>query len=130
MDGKLFLAYMFGALFIGGLIGVTIGQPYPVHLEEWERESFITQLENKDLILADSIEDWEQYAEDVKQHEIDACTDEKRELTDRLASKNEELINLNKEMEKKWQLVIEDLNRTISTGFDDLNALIADTNGC
>ncbi len=117
------------ALILGALIGVLVAPEY-ISLEETERNSFQDQLEAKDLVLANSLEDWEQYAEDVKQYEVNACTNEKRRMTDRLASKNEELINLNKDMEEKWQQIFEDLNETIFRGHEDINASIADTYGC
>ena len=130
MDGNLFLGFMFGALIIGGLLGVTIGQPYPVHLEEWERNSFQSRLDNKDIVLADSIENWKEYTEKVKQEQIDICTSEKDKQRDRFAGINQNLIDQKESSENKWLDAIKDLNSTISTGFEDINALIADINGC
>lgn len=101
------------------IIGVMIGQPYPVSLEEGERASFEQQ-----------IEDWKTYSEDVKEYQIGQCTIEKREMTDRLAKNNRDCWQTHKAMNEKWQQVFEDLNKTISTGFEDINAAIVDTNGC
>ena len=113
MDGKVFLMYMVGALFIGMLLGVGIGQPYPVHLEDWEADNYkatITQTEaNAEEALAD-------LKRDLKQE----CDSTLKESTDRLTNRNKDLIELN----SKCLDLFEDLNASIV----DLNKIVGDMN--
>ena len=106
-------------IVVGFVMGYIMSPEY-VSLEESQRDNYETQLEYKDTVIENTISDWEAYAEDVKEYEQDSCVIEKKELTDRLAVRNQELLQVNAD----WQNVITDLNTTVA----DFNRVLHDFN--
>lgn len=118
-----FTGTVFAMTIIGLVIGIGIGvliAPEYISLEEMQTNSYIAQLEAKDLVLEQSIEEWTAYSEDVKEFEINECSKQKSEMVERLTGRNNELIvSVDLCLEK-----FSDLNKAIV----DLNTTIGDIN--
>ena len=104
-------------LVLGLIIGVLIGQPYPVSLEDWQRNTLISDCENSTERLERS------HAREITKQEDD--------FLDRLkdfAKSNRKCLEDSKEIDKGWQRAFDDLNATVWKNYADLNKTIYDFN--
>jgi len=113
MDGKVFLMYMVGALFIGMLLGVGIGQPYPVHLEDWEADNYEATIVQTEANAEEALADLEWNLELQ-------CTNKIKEQRNRMSEAYDKAVGLT----DKCLDSIKDLNASIM----DLNNIIGDIN--
>lgn len=121
--------FVIAALVTGLVVGMAIAPEY-IFLEDIERDSYEARIVSIRESYDKTIIEWEEYSEEIVQYEKDQCVADKRETVDRLSSGNRKLIENNKEMNEKWQEVIQDINTTISIGFNNLNTTICDSNCC